>query len=171
MLSRLCSVAAFIALALATVILGGCINIQIVDRTPTVSETFVPEGQDRLEEHDIAVLAVDFEPPLEYDEIVALKSRGEGITLLVAVENTGANTEQNVVVEVELSDENGETIFLHQQGGIDVVVPGEIKIVQFEDTEIPFSYSYQLRVWAAPVPGETHLGDNEKVYDLFITRS
>jgi hypothetical protein len=116
------------------------------------------------------VLAVDFDPPLEYEEIVALRDRGEGITLLVAIENTGSTTERDVVVEVELYKGDGQTPFLHKQGEIDVIAPGEIKLVRFKDTEIPFSFTYRLTVRVLTVDGEARLGDNEKSYDLVITQ-
>ena len=165
---RLRRIAMLVVLASVAVCTGGCINIQIIDRTPSTID-LIP-SQEQEGEHNLAVLAVDFDPPLEYDEIVARKERGEGITLLVAVENTGAATEQAVSVEVELSKDDGNTLFLHKQGIIDTIAPGEIKLVHFEDTEIPFSYEYQLRVRVEPVEAETRLMDNEKTYDLLITQ-
>lgn len=161
-------IAALVVLAFVAISTGGCIQVQIIDRTPSTTDlTPLEEQQD---EHNLAVLAVDFDPPLEYDEIVARKERGEGITLLVAVENTGAMAEQSVSVEVELSKDHGNTLFLHKQEIIDTIAPGEIKLVHFEDTEIPFSYEYQLRVRVEPVGAETRLMDNEKTYDLLITQ-
>jgi hypothetical protein len=163
-------IAPLVALLLAAVCLSGCIQIQIIDRTPSVLEPVTPSEQDQVEEHDLAVLAVDFDPPLEYEEIIARKNRGEGITLLVAVENTGVNTERGVTVEVELSKDKGATLFLHKQGSIETIAPGEIKIIHFKDTEIPFSYEYSLRVRVEPVTGETRTIDNQKSYDLLITQ-
>ena len=162
-------VASFIALALATVALSGCSKVEVVDRAPPVLDA-VPSGHARVADHDLAVLAVDFDPPLEYDEIMARRNRGEGITLLVAVENTGASTEREIVVQVELAQDGGETVFLRKEGHVDVIAPGEVKIVQFKDTDIPFSYTYLLKVAVSPVPGETLLGDNHRNYDLLITR-
>ena len=123
-----------------------------------------------FEEHDLAVLAVDFDPPLEYEKIIARRSRGEGITLFVAIENTGLQAEQFVVVQVELSRDGTEAVFLQEEGGIEAIAPGEIKIVHFEDAEIPFSYQYLLKVYVEPVPEETRLDDNYKSYDLLITQ-
>lgn len=162
-------VASFIALALAAISLGGCIKIEVVDRSPSTIGV-APSSSSRVAEHDLAVLAVDFDPPLEYDEIMARKNRGEGITLLVAVENTGANAEQDIAVQVELAQDNGKTVFLRKEGRIDVIAPGEVKIVQFRDTDIPFSLAYLLKVSVTPVPGETLLGDNQKSYDLLISQ-
>ena len=164
------SVVAFLFVALVAISLSGCIQIQIVDRTPVSTEGTPFAQEQRSEEHNLAVLAVDFDPPLEYEEIMARRDRGEGITLLVAVENTGAVAEDDVVVEVELSKDKGKTLFLHKRALIDAIVPGEIKLVHFKDTEIPFSYEYQLWVRVEPVDGEMHVIDNEKSYDLLVTR-
>lgn len=163
-------VAAFMVLIVATVIVSGCVNIEVIDRSSYTANGISGAGQEELDEHDLTVLAVDFDPPLVYEEILARKSRGEGITLLVAVENTGTHTEQGVLVQVQLSDRNGETSFLHKQGVIEIIAPGEIKIVQFRDTDIPFSYEYELQVSVDPVVGETRLADNYKMYDLLITQ-
>jgi hypothetical protein len=170
MASQTCKVAAFVALVLATLISSGCVNIEVIDRTPSTRDSISAAGEEAVDEHNLAVLAVDFDPPLEYEEIVACKSRGEGITLLVAVENTGLHTERDVTIEAQLSERSGETVFLHKQGTVEAIVPGEIKIVQFKDTDIPFSYEYLLQVSAVPVTGETRLGDNLKKYDLLITQ-
>jgi len=164
------NVATFVALALATIISSGCIKVQLVDRAASAIRVTRAPKEERVEEHDLAVLAVGFDPPLEYEEIVARANREEGIALLVAVENTGANTEQDVTVEVELSRDNGETVFLQKEGTIETIAPGEIKIVQFKDTQIPFSYAYLLQVRVVPMAGETRLGDNQKSYDLLITQ-
>jgi hypothetical protein len=162
--------AAFVALVLVALYTSGCIKIQVIDRTPSTIEVTPSSRDQQLEEHNLAVLAVDFDPPLEYEEIIARKDRGEGITLLVAVENSGALTEQNVVVEVELSKDKGKTLFLHKQALVDAIVPGEIKLVRFKDTDIPFSYEYQLKVRVDAVSGESRVLDNEKSYDLVITQ-
>ena len=171
MLSRGWTRSAVLAVALLAVIwASGCRSIQVIDRTPSTTEPTPSTQVQNAERHNLAVLAVDFDPPLEYDEIIALRDRGEGITLLVAIENTGTTTEREVRVEVELSKAGADAPFLHKEGQIDVIAPGEIKLVRFKDAEIPFSYSYQLTVRALPVLGEIRLGDHEKGYDLVITQ-
>ena len=171
MLSDKClRVTAFVALLLSVVCLSGCIRIQIVDRTPSTLAPTPPMEKEKVEAHDLAVLAVDFDLPLEYEKIMERKNKGEGITLLVAVENTGASTEQNVVVRVQLSKDEGRTVFLQKDEAVQSIAPGEIKLVHFRDTEVPFSYEYRLRVSVLPVLGETQLVDNQKSYDLLITQ-
>jgi hypothetical protein len=162
-------VAAFVALALAISVLSGCIKIQVIDRSPAALPDRQVLDEASLEEHDLSILAVDFDPPLVYEKIVARRNRGEGITLLVAIENTGLQAEQFVTVQVELSGADSEESFLQKEGSIEVIAPGEIKIVHFEDAEIPFSYQYFLRVYVEPVPGETKLDDNLKGYDLLLS--
>lgn len=163
-------IAVLILLGMAAIWASGCSSIQIIDRTPsTIQPTPSPDVQG-MDARNLAVLAVDFDPPLEYDEILAARNRGEGITLLVAVENTGQVTERGATVEAELYRGDGGELVLHQQGTVDTVAPGEIKLVRFKDTEIPFSYRYQLKVRVLPVEGETRLADNTKSYDLVVTR-
>ncbi len=160
-----------VTLALALVS-AGCIQIQVIDRTPQSTDLTAEAEGDELEEHDLAVLAVDFDPPLEYDEIMAQRDRGEGITLLVAVENTGSSTEHDVTVEVRLSKikDQDQVVLLSKEGTISEIAPGEIKIVHFKDTDIPFSYRYSLWVHVVPVSGETRQSDNQKSYELLITQ-
>jgi hypothetical protein len=160
----------FVVLTLATIALSGCIRIQIVDRMPVVPQPTTDTSKREIAEHDLAVLAVDFDPPLEYDKIVERKARGEGITMLVAVENTGIRTEENINVQIRLSKDDEETAFLEQLGTISAISPGEIKIIHFKDTDIPFSFEYHLDVHVLPVSGETRLLDNQKSYDLLITQ-
>lgn len=161
---------ALVILTLATIALSGCIQIQIVDRTPVVPQPTTDASKRQIAEHDLAALAVDFDPPLEYDKIIEYKSRGEGITMLVAVENTGASTEQNINVQIKLSKDQEKTAFLEQLGTIPAISPGEIKIIHFKNADIPFSYEYHLDVYVLPVAGESRLVDNQKSYDLLITQ-
>lgn len=166
---RQVTVLVVLALALAS---AGCIQIQVIDRTPQSTDLVTEAESDEVEEHDLAVLAVDFDPPLEYDEIMAQRDRGEGITLLVAVENTGSSAEHDVTVEVRLSkiEDRDQVVLLRKEGTISEIAPGEIKIVHFKDTDIPFSYRYSLWVHVVPVSGETRQSDNEKSYELLITQ-
>jgi len=163
--------AAFFVLLLAVAVSSGCVNVEVVDRSASALDNLPVAGQEIVQEHDLAVLAVDFDPPLNYTEIVARKSRGEGITLLIAVENTGVSTEQNVLVQATLSERSSETVYVEKQGTIETIAPGEIKIVHLRDTDIPFSFEYTLSVSIVPVMGETRLDDNFKTYDLLITQS
>jgi hypothetical protein len=158
-----------LALVVVPILLPGCVQINIVDRTPTITlPTAELDSFANADKHDLAVLAIDFDPPLEYEQIMASR---EGITLLVAVENSGGNSEDNVTVQVELATDEGQTIVLKDESLIPAIAPGEIKIARFKSLgDIPYRTAYQLKVWVAPVTGEALITNNQKSYDLYITQ-
>lgn len=161
-LKRLALLAAIIILSLT-----GCIQIEVVDHqkednagTPTLSE-ITPD------EHDLAILAVDFEPQLDYEQIV---NNPDGITLLIAIENTGMSTETDVLIETQLSCDETRTIIAERSAEIASIAPGETQVVRFAQIpRPPYRRAYQLSVQAVAVPGETNLANNSRIYDINIT--
>ncbi len=156
-----------VIMMLASLSLAGCAGVEIVDRAPvsldTLSRTKVIT---RVYEHDLAVLAIDFDPPLAYEQIVV---KGEQATLLVAVENLGFQTEANVKVKARLSAYEDDTPILEKTCYIDTIAPGQIKIARFKDiSRVPYRPAYRLKVWVLPVPGEIGVANNEKSYDLYV---
>ncbi len=152
-----------------TLALSGCVKISVVDRTST---TTLPPVEAKVgsnvDEHDLAVLAIDFDPPLEYEQIMAAK---EGITLLVAVENSGDSSENNVTIQAELSTDDGQIVILEDENLIPNIAPGEITIVRFKSLgDIPYRNAYRLKVWIEPVSGEARITNNQKSYDLYVTQ-
>ncbi len=161
-LKRLTFIAGFVVLSLA-----GCIRVEVVDhREESDAETFTP-SQITPDKHDLAILAVDFEPELDYQQIV---NNPDGVTLLIAVENTGISTETDVVIEAQLSCDVGKTVIAERSAEIASIAPGETKVVRF--TQIPrppYRPTYQLSVQIVAVSGETNLANNMRVYDINIT--
>jgi hypothetical protein len=157
-----------VILTLASLSLAGCAEVQIVDRAPASLNTMSPSKvKTSVDEHDLAVLAIDFDPPLEYEQIVV---KGEQATLLVAVENIGLRTEADVKIKARLSTYEDDTPILEKTCYIDTIAPGQIKIARFKDiSRIPYRQDYRLKVWVLPVPGESGLANNQKSYDLHIT--
>jgi hypothetical protein len=149
--------------------LTGCNRIEVVDRQEG-SDTEAPiPSQVTPDEHDLAILAVDFEPQLDYEQIV---SDLNGITLLVAVENTGLSTETGVLVEAQLSADDGRTVIVERSAEIASIAPGETQVVRFSQLpRPPYRPTYQLSVQAVAVPGEANLTNNLRVYDITITSS
>lgn len=158
-----------LALIIALVSLPGCAKIKVVDRTLTNALPVMESGAAaNTDKHDLAVLAIDFDPPLEYEQLVISK---EGITLLVAVENSGSNNENNVAVQAELSTDDGQTVILSDESLITSIAPGEITIVRFKSQrDVPYRAAYQLKVSVVPVTGEARITNNQKSYDLYITQ-
>lgn len=163
-LKRLALIASVVILSLI-----GCTRIEVVDRQEgTDTETPTP-SQVTPDEHDLAILAVDFEPQLDYEQIV---SDPDGITLLIAVENTGLSTETDVLIEAQLSADEGRTIIVERGAEIASIAPGETQIVRFSQIpRPPYRPTYQLSVQAVAVSGETNLANNLRIYDINITSS
>ncbi len=102
---------------LTSLSLAGCAEVRIVDRAPDSLDTLsLSKIRTPVDEHDLAVLAIDFDPPLEYEQIVV---KGEQATLLVAVENIGLQTATDVKVKARLSAYDGDTPILEKTCYID----------------------------------------------------
>jgi hypothetical protein len=156
-----------VILMLASLSLAGCAEVKIVGRAPVSLDALSSSKvKTPVDEHDLAVLAIDFDPPLEYEQILV---EGEQATLLVAVENLGFQTEANVKVKARLSAYEDDTPILEKTCYIDTIAPGQIKIARFKDiSHIPYRPAYRLQVWVLPVPGEIGMANNQKSYDLYI---
>lgn len=156
-----------VIMMLTSLSLAGCAEVKIVDRAPGSLDTLsLSKIRTPVDEHDLAVLAIDFDPPLEYEQIVV---KGEQATLLVAVENIGLQTATGVKVKARLSAYEDETPILEKTCHIDTIAPGQIKIARFKDiSRIPYRQAYRLQVWVLPVLGEIGVANNQKSYDLYI---
>jgi hypothetical protein len=155
-----------VLLILAT--LSGCAEVEIVDKTPVAStpEHVASPLSGKGANHNLAVLAVDFDPPLSYKQLII---RRQAIALLVVVENRGAESEQDVVVRAQLSTPENPDFVLTQDASVASIAPGEVQIVRFARLgKIPYHQAYYLEVIADPVDGETDLSDNSKAFDIQI---
>jgi len=156
-----------VAIALLVMLLSsGCVQIEVLDlRRSEAVPTLIPRPS--TGEHDLALLALDFEPPLEGENLPS----GEGVTLLVAVENMGVWTETNVKVEARLSSYDGKEVLLERTGYIDVIAPGETKVVRLRSrVRIPYRPVYLLEVHVLPVEREVYPTNNHKCYEIRIER-
>jgi hypothetical protein len=140
-------------------------SIEIVQpvTAPIVSvTTVVPPA------HDVAIMGVDFDPPLDYDQIVA----NGGVTLLVAVKNLGLTAESNLEVSARLFDPAGagsSAELLNETARIRLLAPGEVRVVRFNQaSDLPVRKQYELVVDLLPVPGERELRDNSRSYDILV---
>ena len=156
-----------VIMMLTSLSLAGCAGVEIVDRAPVSLDTLsLSKARTLVDEHDLAVLAIDFDPSLEYEQIVV---KGEQATLLVAVENIGLQTEVDVKLKARLSAYEDDTPILEKTCHIDTIAPGQIKIARFKDiSRIPYRQAYRLKVWVLPVLGEIGVANNERSYDLYI---
>ena len=150
-------------LALALTVLPGCTSdIEVLQPAgPAGAATVVPQ------EHDLALVAVEFDPPLSSAQVLA-----DGVTLLVAVENRGLTDEQNVGVTARLCEQasgGGQVELLAETITLDMLRPGEIRAVRFTQvSQLPLRADYGLVLELMPVPGESYLADNARTYDIRV---
>jgi hypothetical protein len=155
-------------LIVTLVALTGCAEVEVVDTTPaaTAPGTFASPLTAGAKDHDLAVLTVEFDPPLDYQQLII---RRQSVTLLVAVENLGNTVERDVTVRAELSSPENPDLLLTQGASVASIAPGEIQVVHFSRLgEIPYHQAYHLEVVVDPVAGESELGDNRKAFDIQI---
>jgi hypothetical protein len=153
---------------LSVLTLAGCAEVDIVDKEPSVGtpETLTDSSTAGDETHNLAVLAVDFDPPLTYQQLML---RPQAVELLVVIENTGKVTEHDVTVRAQLSTPRNPDYLLTQGASVASIAPGEIQIVRFARlSEIPLHETYNLEIVVEPVTGETDLTDNTKAFELQI---
>jgi len=150
-----------LALVMVALSLTGCIKIEVIDHQDKADTATSPTP----DEHDLAILAIDFDPPL--DDYEQLLNDPEGITLMIAVENTGLSTENDGLVKTQLTADEGETILLERSVEITSIAPGETRVVRFTQIPCPpYRATYQLFVEVVQVPGETNLANNSRTYEL-----
>jgi hypothetical protein len=156
------------AFLLASITLAACAEVEVVDTSPVAStaDTFMSPLAAEGGEHNLAVMAVEFDPPLDYQQLIL---RRQSVALLVAIENTGTRAEHNVAVRVQLSTSEDPDLLLTQGASVVSIAPGEIQIVRFARLgEIPYHRAYRLEVAVDPVDWESDLSDNRKAFDIQI---
>jgi hypothetical protein len=157
-----------VALLLSLLLAGfltGCTQIRIETRPLEVLDTVAQEVPAKPSEHDLAILAIDFDPPL--DTITSIQELN-GVHLLIAVENSGLAVERDLTVVVELRLENRDpSPALVRSISIDEIAPGEIKVLRLLGlSEIPIRSEYWLKVRVLQASGEEDLADNQRIYRL-----
>jgi hypothetical protein len=155
-------------LVLILAALAGCGDLEVLDATPVVStpDVFSSPLSGESEEHNLAVLAVDFEPPLDYQQLIV---RRQSVALLVAVENTGTSTERDITVRAQLSTPEDPDLLLTRGASVASIAPGEIQVVRFARLgQIPYHQAYHLEVMVDAVKGESDIADNHKAFDIQI---
>lgn len=143
------------ALAFLTVgvMLAGCARV-----ASTESSTPVPLASPSLsdEAHDLAILSVDFSPPL------TARDPERPPTLLVAVDNRGRVPERRVVVEVRMIATDG-SLLSEAREVIAALAPGEARVVRFSAPALPLDrQNYQLGISVASVDGERQVLNNRR---------
>lgn len=163
LLRRGLPISMFLVMSLA--LLGCQPSIEVLQpNSPLAPPTVSPE------ERGLAIMGVDFDPPLEGGQLLTTS----GITLLVALENQGQQVEPVARVTARLYDPEAlrgadlanETITVRS------LAPGELRVVRFTQvTNLPVRPRYKLAVEVGPAPGERQRDDNVRTYDIVVHTS
>lgn len=148
--------------------LAGCVDVEVVDATPGPAASGPSSNGESVEDgaHDLAILAVDFDPPLDYHNLIILR---QSVALLVVVENTGNTTEREVTVQAQLTSPDDAQLLLAGSTTTESIAPGEVQILRFTPlADIPHYLNFHLEVLVDPVEGEADTSDNRKVLDIQI---
>jgi len=159
-----------LAAMLCSMSLSGCRGgLKVTEQVPVpVAEVSMAETT-LLATHDLAILAIDFNPPLECKELWAEQ---EQVTLLIAVENRGLCQEKEVRVSARLSDYHSTETLLRQSTTLPALVPGQVEVVRFAGiSNVPYRSAYLLQVEVSPAEGEWALANNARTYELAINES
>lgn len=132
------------------------------DVAPMAVATVVPSP------HALAVVGVDFDPSLQYEQIMA----AGGVSLIAAVHNQGQHTESDVAVTAQLYDRAARgkpTPLLNETIVIETLEPGDVRLVRFgQVTALPLRGRYELVVQVSAVTGETDRSDNVRIYEIVV---
>jgi hypothetical protein len=146
------------------IVLSGCLSDIAPEQPPPVA-TVEPA------EHQLRIIAVDFDPPLDYTQLVS----NDGVTLMVAVENQGQGDETGVRVSARLLNPNvvSQAVGILDETVVLTEVPaGQVRVARFSHaTGFPLLARYRLEVAVEPVFGELQREDNFRVYEIIVPGS
>jgi hypothetical protein len=149
--------------------LTGCVQeVEVVDATPAAGTTEDPGDGSSLQgaEGNLAVVAVDFDPPLNYEQLILLR---QSITLLVTIANTGDVRQDDVTVRAELTSPEDAELFITQGASLSSIAPGESQVVRFAPLSgIPHLQAFHLEVMVDAGEGERELHDNRRAFEIQI---
>jgi hypothetical protein len=141
-------------------LLPGCSDFRVV----APSGAAVVEAAVQGPSHDLAVTSLDFDPPLQLLQIGQQRS---DVALLVAVDNKGTYTEQQVNVVATLRAAASDEVLLQRRQVVSTLAPGQVAVVHYQGfTNIPARDSYTLSITVDQVPGEQNLANNSKSLPL-----
>lgn len=153
----------------AAVALSGCVSNVAVTSSSDAQPLPVPTVEPS--EHQLGIVAVDFDPSLDSVRIAP----GDGVTLMVAVENQGQSDESSVYVTARLLDpgaETGASELLNETVVLTELLSGQLQVVRFPQVSaFPLLNRYRLEVVLEPVAGETETRDNFRTYEITVSNN
>jgi hypothetical protein len=118
--------------------------------------------------HDLAVISLDFDPPLR---VLQIERAASDLSLLVAVDNKGTFTERQVPIVAELRSQSDE-LLVRQRKVVDTIAPGQAAVVKLAGFgKVPARPGYVVVVRVESVPGETNVDNNGTTLPLQVIMS
>jgi hypothetical protein len=150
-------------LVLASLLASCTPSLEVV---PDHNAPLAPVSTVAPQQHDLAIVAVDFDPPLDLTQI---RDHG-GVTLVVAVENRGQSAETDVRINAYLQDPDDHLRELSREAVmLGQLNAGALRVVRFAQvSDLPFRERYRLVVSAEAVAGESVITNNSLSYDIVI---
>ncbi len=158
-----------LAACAAYLAVSGCGSISVNDSTPTAASApsydqvapALPAGP----AHDLAILAVDFDPALNVQSLM----RHTPINLIVGISNQGTQRESNVRIKADLWSADGSLNLLHTEQTVDAIAAGNVLAVRLlNNSTPPVLTRYHLTVEIVPVAGETSILNNSRSLDIVV---
>lgn len=147
---------------MALLALAGC-TIDV--RASTPSPTVVIPSPGAGEWHDLALVSLSFEPPLQ---TISSIDAARQVKLVAVVDNRGTRPELDVLVTAVLRTADSGEIKAVQTSTIERLAPGEARVVRFGNLDgLPHASQYLVTVRIAQVPGESAIENNEG--SLYVT--
>ena len=170
--SRVGRIAALVAMLAAVFPLSGC-GVNVTDRTPasptplTRNSSGLVDAPSTAENHDVAIAAVDFDPALDPQKLVS----GKPHSLLVAIENKGNRTEEQVIVTAQLLTADRQQVLMSSQKQVNLISPGNLTVVKFPGAtnNLPRQRTYLLNVEIQPCPREANLANNKRTLEIQVS--
>ncbi len=146
-------------LVLATVLLAACGEVRVSEE-PLSTQSLLSAA---AEEGTLNILGVDFDPPLDYIDTV----HGQGITLLVALENRGRVPVRDVRVVARLYLDADGARAIERDGLIAEMLPGQVVVYRFPRLRsLPLRRFYTLDVRLLTADGRRVL--NRRTYTVRV---
>ena len=119
--------------------------------------------------HDLAVISLDFDPPLR---LLQIDRSTTDVALLAAVDNKGESAERQVVVTATLRSQEENEVLTQRRQVVEHLSAGQATIVRFDGfARIPRRSGYVLTVTVEAVAGEADVANNTKTVPLQLVLS
>ncbi|MCL5958829.1 MAG: hypothetical protein M1358_05830 [Chloroflexi bacterium] len=144
-------------------LVSGCVTPTVDSNKVAAPATYSVKAPSS-DHHDVAIISVDFDPPLTQGRLAAVPL--DKLALLVAVDNKGNKAETGLSVQAKLMGESEADTIESKSLTIDSLAPGEARVVKFTGFAAPARSSYFLKVEVQPISGEIVTNDNSKTIQL-----